>query len=89
MFLGASVSCLLCVLFLPRSLFSLVDSYCDLNDFSVCLFVGGDFEVVWAFVFSFGVRGPPDEAFEPLLVDKSSVPGYGALVDSWVDVDWF
>ena len=51
--------------------------------------MGGDFEVVWAFVLSFGVWGPPDEAFEPLLVDESSVSGYGALVDSWVDVDWF
>lgn len=72
----------------PEVCFSLVYSYCDLYDFSVCLFVGGDFEVVWAFVFPFRARSPPDEAFEPLLVDEATVSGYGALVDSWIDVDW-
>lgn len=73
----------------PEVGFSLVHSYSDFHDFSVCLFVGGDFEVVWAFVFSFRVRGPPDQAFEPLLVDEASVSRYGALIDSWVHTDWF
>jgi len=72
----------------PEVCFSLVHSYGDFDGFSVCLFVGGDFEVVWAFVFSFGVGSPPYEAFEPLLVDVASVPWYGVLVDSWIYVDW-
>lgn len=72
----------------PEVCFSLVHSYGDFYSFSVCLLVGGDFEVVWAFVFSFRVRSPPDEAFEPLLVDEASVSGYGALIDLWIYVDW-
>ena len=73
----------------PEVCFSLVHSHCDFYDFSVCLFVGGDLEVIWAVVFSFSRRSPPDKAFEPLLVDEAAVSGYGALVDSWIDVDWF
>jgi len=71
----------------PEVVFSLMHSHGDLYDFSVCLLVGGDFEVVWAFVFSFRLRRPPDQAFEPLLVDEASVPRHSALIDLWVHAD--
>ena len=72
----------------PEVFFSLVHSHGDFYNFSVCLLVSSDFEVVWAFVFSFRVRSPPDKAFQPLLVDEASVPRDCALIDSWIHVDW-
>jgi len=44
--------------------------------------------MVWAFIFSFRARSPPDKAFQPLLVDEASVPRDGALIDSRIHVDW-
>jgi len=73
----------------PEVGFSFVYSYGDFHDLSICLLVGGDSEVIWAFVFSFRVRSPRDKAFEPLLVDEAAVSRYGALVNSWIYVDWF
>ncbi len=50
--------------------------------------MSSDSEMVWAFVFTFGAWSPPDEAFQPMLVDEASVSGDGAFIDSWIHVDW-
>jgi hypothetical protein len=48
------VSFIFCVHYsYPEVFFSLVHSQSDFYNFPVCLLVSGDFEVVWAFIFSF------------------------------------
>lgn len=73
----------------PEVLESLMDSNCDFYNFSIGLFVDNDSEVIGLVIFSTRNRSIPDYAFQPLIINKASVPGDRVLVDPRIHLHRF